>query len=47
MERDVASSSSLTADGWIVLRVWEHELADVESVIKRIKTELAHRCPAS
>lgn len=46
MERDIASSNSLAAEGWIVLRFWEHELADMEPVIRKIKTELAFRCPA-
>jgi DNA mismatch endonuclease (patch repair protein) len=41
--RDAATNSSLTADGWIVLRIWEHELEDLESVVKKVKDKLALR----
>jgi DNA mismatch endonuclease (patch repair protein) len=37
-ERDRRNDSALTAAGWTVIRVWEHE--DVEEAAKRIATVL-------
>jgi DNA mismatch endonuclease (patch repair protein) len=35
--RDAVVDASLKEDGWIVLRVWEHELASMDAVIRRIE----------
>jgi DNA mismatch endonuclease (patch repair protein) len=34
--RDVSVTEQLRVKGWRVLRVWEHELADGERIVKRI-----------
>jgi DNA mismatch endonuclease (patch repair protein) len=40
-ERDVETTGALTANGWHVLRVWEHEaIADPAAVMNRIRREL-------
>jgi len=37
MERDARVNASLAAEGWRVIRIWEHEIAaDIDSVILRI-----------
>lgn len=41
VERDRAADESLSAAGWLVLRVWEHE--DVEVAADRIAAALARR----
>jgi len=38
MQRDQRATRALLASGWTVLRVWEHELADPESVVERVRT---------
>lgn len=40
-ERDVETNESLIANGWHVLRIWEHEaVADPDAVVDRIRHEL-------
>lgn len=34
IERDKATNLDLTNNGWVVLRFWEHELKDMESLVK-------------
>jgi DNA mismatch endonuclease (patch repair protein) len=41
--RDERSTRALKAAGWEVVRVWEHELVDVDVVVDRIKSCLAER----
>lgn len=37
--RDLATRDALSTEGWLVLRVWEHELADgVDDVAERVAT---------
>ncbi len=40
-ERDLETNVALTADGWMVLRFWEHE--DPLSIVERILAEVASR----
>lgn len=40
MERDERNNSDLRAQEWTVLRIWEHELTDLESVRANIVTAL-------
>lgn len=40
IERDQAKNKRLEAEGWKVLRFWEHELGDLNAVLTRIETEL-------
>lgn len=44
-ERDTSQTQRLTHRGWIVLRVWEHELKknEMPDVIKRVETAVAER----
>lgn len=37
-QRDQRADRALLAAGWTVLRVWEHELADTQTVVERVKT---------
>ena len=39
--RDVKITSLLRRDGWRVLRIWEHQLSDLESVVGKVKAMLA------
>jgi DNA mismatch endonuclease (patch repair protein) len=39
-ERDKAKNKRLEAQGWKVLRFWEHELNDISVVLDTIRTEL-------
>jgi DNA mismatch endonuclease (patch repair protein) len=39
-KRDAAQSRALTANGWYVMRIWEHELRDTEALVKRLKQTL-------
>ncbi len=43
VERDRLADQALTAEGWIVVRVWEHE--DVEAAGSRIEELVRHRAP--
>jgi DNA mismatch endonuclease, patch repair protein len=35
-ERDCQKTEQLRLQGWVVLRVWEHELLDIDAVVARI-----------
>ena len=37
VERDRAKNERLILQGWRVIRIWEHELDDIEAVVKTIK----------
>lgn len=39
--RDRKVSRVLSADGWQVVRIWEHELRDGETVIARVRAALS------
>lgn len=42
--RDLATRDALSAEGWLVLRVWEHELADgVDDVAQRVAAAVRTR----
>lgn len=38
--RDVKTTAQLKQDGWRVLRIWEHQLSSMNSVLKKIRTML-------
>ena len=38
--RDEAKTKELKEQGWVVLRFWEHELTDVNRVVKQIERKL-------
>jgi DNA mismatch endonuclease, patch repair protein len=40
IERDHAKNQRLEAEGWTVLRFWEHELTNIGEVIRRVESEL-------
>lgn len=40
MERDQAKNKRLEAEGWKVLRFWEHELGDLDRVLNKVQIEL-------
>ncbi len=44
VERDLAKKERLEAEGWKVLRFWEHELVDVDEIVKKIECELKEKC---
>jgi DNA mismatch endonuclease (patch repair protein) len=37
MERDKIKENRLSQNGWIVIRFWEHELVNMDSVIAKVK----------
>jgi len=39
-ERDDAKKRRLADEGWKILRVWEHEIEDLNGVLARIRNEL-------
>lgn len=39
-ERDRNKNEKLQAQGWIVMRIWEHELSEIHDVMNRIQKEL-------
>lgn len=43
IERDLTNNSKLKTEGWIVLRFWEHELNNVDAVIKQIEYEIKEK----
>jgi DNA mismatch endonuclease (patch repair protein) len=50
VERDRAADAALTAAGWRVIRLWEHEplAAAVEAVLEAVGSrDMKHRCEAS
>jgi DNA mismatch endonuclease (patch repair protein) len=40
IERDKQKKARLEANSWEVIRFWEHELVDIQSVIEKIKGSL-------
>lgn len=40
IERDQAKNKRLEAEGWKVLRCWEHELNDLEKVLDKVRIGL-------
>jgi DNA mismatch endonuclease (patch repair protein) len=42
--RDAKISTQLRRDGWRVLRVWEHQLSDMEFVLRRVRSTLKPGC---
>lgn len=41
LERDFRATTRLEADGWSVMRVWEHDIdADVDAVVARVAAAL-------
>jgi DNA mismatch endonuclease (patch repair protein) len=38
--RDAKTTSQLRMDGWQVLRIWEHQLSAMDSVLRRIAARL-------
>lgn len=42
-ERDRSKQDRLILQGWKVLRFWEHELADIEGVLEKIRKIMAQR----
>lgn len=38
--RDRAVTAALKSQGWRVLRIWEHELKDIERLVKRMRKAL-------
>ena len=45
--RDAKITSSLKRQGWRVLRIWEHQLSTMHSVVDRIRLQLERKGPAS
>jgi DNA mismatch endonuclease (patch repair protein) len=43
IERDRAKNKRLEAEGWKVLRFWEHEMVNLETVVSEIQKELMLR----
>jgi DNA mismatch endonuclease (patch repair protein) len=42
-ERDEITTKRLVQDGWAVLRLWEHELEDMDQAINKIQLSLKKR----
>jgi DNA mismatch endonuclease, patch repair protein len=40
IERDHMENKRLAAEGWRVIRFWEHELTNIHEVSERIESEL-------
>ena len=47
VDRDSRQTQELEVRGWRVIRVWEHEIADLASVVQRIRTLISVRAPAA
>lgn len=43
IERDKTTSKRLEADGWRVIRFWEHEFGDVSKIAKNVQKELSQK----
>lgn len=44
VERDGATNETLIADGWAVVRLWEHEVEkDLADCVRRVETAVRHR----
>jgi DNA mismatch endonuclease, patch repair protein len=41
--RDQANTKELQADGWIVIRIWEHEIAELDTTLSKVKNLLEQR----
>jgi DNA mismatch endonuclease (patch repair protein) len=39
--RDAKTTAQLKRDGWRVMRIWEHQLSDMDSVLRKVKALLA------
>jgi DNA mismatch endonuclease, patch repair protein len=44
-DRDLRTVARLKRDGWRVLRIWEHQLADIRQTVRKIQAALASRRP--
>ena len=44
IERDHAKNERLEAEGWKVLRFWDHELVNSGEVVRKIESELKEQC---
>jgi DNA mismatch endonuclease (patch repair protein) len=42
-ERDKIKTEKLQAKGWMVMRFWEHELTDMETVVNKIQKTLQEK----
>lgn len=42
IERDKSKNERLKADGWQIMRFWEHELTNVEYIASKIQMALEH-----
>ena len=42
--RDTKTSARLKRDGWRVIRIWEHQLSDIDSVLRRVRSVLESPC---
>lgn len=45
-KRDLERTAALEAEGWTVIRAWEHELKDIDAVVKRIRDAVLSRGPS-
>ena len=44
VSRDASVNERLAATGWLVLRIWEHEVvSDVEAVVERVEKAVWQR----
>ena len=46
--RDVKTSARLRREGWRIVRIWEHQLADIDAVLRKVKAILTRpvlHCP--
>lgn len=43
MKRDKLKTEKLKAQGWTVMRFWEHELTDLDTVVNKIQKTLEER----
>jgi DNA mismatch endonuclease (patch repair protein) len=44
IERDIAKNQRLEAEGWKVLRFWDHELVNLDEVVKKIESIIKEQC---
>lgn len=40
IERDAAKNEQLKIEGWQVMRIWEHELGDIDVILRKIQNAL-------
>lgn len=40
IERDKVKTANLEAEGWVVMRFWEHDLPDIGTVVSKIQKAL-------